>query len=226
MQLRWFGQSAFLLTGDAARVFIDPFGSMEGAAARGMSWGYPAIRDVEADLLLVTHEHPDHNGVAAVGGDPVVVRSLAGTHASPVGEVVGVASEHDDVAGTARGHNVMMRFALGGLTFCHLGDLGQPALRPEQLAAIGTVDVLMVPAGGGPTIGGESAAQAVRDLRPRLVVPMHHRTAAIDFLEPPDAFLEALGAAVERAGSDRIEVEEHLGRPDAPQVVVLEPPLD
>jgi L-ascorbate metabolism protein UlaG (beta-lactamase superfamily) len=66
----------------------------------------------------------------------------------------------------------------------------------------------------------------VRDLRQRLVLPMHHRTAAIDFLEPPDAFLDALGAEVERAGSDRIEVEEHLGSADAPRVVVLEPPLD
>jgi L-ascorbate metabolism protein UlaG (beta-lactamase superfamily) len=225
MQLRWFGQSAFLLTG-GTRVFIDPFGSMEGAAARGVSWGYPPIRDVEADLLLVTHEHGDHNGVEAVGGDPVLIRSLAGTHASPLGEVVGVASEHDDVAGTARGHNVMMRFALDGLTICHLGDLGQPALRPEQAAAIGPVDVLMVPAGGGPTIGGETAARVVRDLRPRLVLPMHHRTAAVDFLDPPDAFLDALGAEVERAGSDRIEVDEHLGSADAPRVVVLEPPLD
>jgi L-ascorbate metabolism protein UlaG (beta-lactamase superfamily) len=225
MQLRWFGQSAFLLTG-ATRVVIDPFGSMEGAAARGFSWGYPPIRDVQADLLLVTHEHGDHNGVEAVGGGPVVIRSLAGTHASPLGEVVGVASEHDDVAGTARGHNVMMRFALDGLAICHLGDLGQPALRPEQAAAIGPVDVLMVPAGGGPTIGGEAAARVVRELRPRLVVPMHHRTAAIDFLEPPDAFLDALGVEVERPGSDRIEVEEHLGTADAPRVVVLEPPLD
>jgi L-ascorbate metabolism protein UlaG (beta-lactamase superfamily) len=225
MQLRWFGQSAFLLTG-GTRVFIDPFGSMEGVAARGFSWGYPPIRDVEADLLLVTHEHGDHNGVEAVGGDPVLIRSLAGTHASPLGEVVGVASEHDDVAGTARGHNVMMRFTLDGLAICHLGDLGQPALRPEQAAAIGPVDVLMVPAGGGPTIGGETAARVVRDLRPRLVLPMHHRTAAVDFLDPPDAFLDALGAEVERAGSDRIEVDEHLGSADAPRVVVLEPPLD
>jgi L-ascorbate metabolism protein UlaG (beta-lactamase superfamily) len=225
MQLRWFGQSAFLLTG-GARVFIDPFGPMEGLAARGVSWAYPPIRDVEADLLLVTHEHVDHNGVEAVGGDPAVVRSLAGTHATPLGEVVGVASEHDDVAGTARGHNVMMRFALDGLVVCHLGDLGQPALRPEQAAAIGPVDVLVVPAGGGPTIGGEAAARVARELRPRLVLPMHHRTAAIDFLEPPDAFLDALGAEVTRVGSDRIEVEEHLGRAEAPRAVVLDPPLD
>ena len=68
---------------------------------------------------------------------------------------------------------------------CHLGDLGQAALRPEQRAAIGEVDVLFVPVGDGPTIGGAAAADLVRSLAPRLVVPMHFRTPAVNFLEPP-----------------------------------------
>ena len=103
--VRWYGQSAFLVEGEQS-VFIDPFGDMGAMSARGLEFRYPLIDDVSADLLLVTHEHFDHNGVEAVGGDPVVIRS-AGTHESPVGEVVAIASEHDDVAGTARGSNVI-----------------------------------------------------------------------------------------------------------------------
>ena len=91
-------------------------------------------------------------------------------------EVVAVASEHDDVAGTKRGPNTIFRFTLDGLRVCHFGDFGQSALRPEQQQAIGEVDVLFLPVGGGPTVGGESAAAIVRALRPRLVVPMHYRT--------------------------------------------------
>ncbi len=174
---------------------------------------------------MITHEHGDHNCVEVVGGSPGVIRSTAGTFDSPVGEVVGVASEHDAVAGTQRGPNTIFRFTLDGLRISHLGDFGQPALRPEQQEAIGEVDVLFVPAGRGPTVGGEEAAGVVRALRPRLVVPMHYRTPAIDFLEPPDAFLEALGAPVEHAETSELEVEPHLGEHGRPNVVLLAPPL-
>jgi L-ascorbate metabolism protein UlaG (beta-lactamase superfamily) len=219
--IRWYGQSAFLVEGEQS-VFVDPFGDMGAMAGRGLEFRYPPIEDVHADLLLVTHEHFDHNGVESVGGDPVVIRS-AGTHESPVGEVVAVASEHDDVAGTARGSNLIMCFSVGALRLCHLGDLGQAALRPEQVEAIGAVDVLFLPAGGGPTIGGESAAQVVRALEPRLVVPMHFRTEAVNFLDPPDAFLEALGAPVARVETNELVAEDALASGE--QVALLNPPL-
>jgi L-ascorbate metabolism protein UlaG (beta-lactamase superfamily) len=225
VRIRWFGQSSFLLTGSLS-VFIDPFGDMSGAAARGIEWNYPPISDVHADVLLVTHEHGDHNAVEAIGGDPVVIRSRAGRFESPVGEVVGIASEHDDVAGTQRGPNTIFCFTLDGNRVCHLGDFGQPALRPEQLAAIGEVDVIFVPAGSGPTIGGSPAAELVREVRPRLVVPMHYRTEAIGFLDPPDAFLEALGGDIRRVDESEIEVEDHLGSREAPVIAVLAAPLD
>jgi L-ascorbate metabolism protein UlaG (beta-lactamase superfamily) len=167
MQIRWYGQSAFLLTDGEQRVFVDPFGAMGDAlAARGIDWRYPPIEGVEADLVLVTHEHRDHNAVEAIGGSPAVLRATAGTHESPIGTVVGIASEHDDVAGTARGPNTIFAATLGGVRFAHFGDFGQPALRPEQRAALGEVDVLLLPVGGGPTVGGEIAAAIARDVAP------------------------------------------------------------
>ena len=106
---------------------------------------------------------------------------------------------------------------------CHLGDFGQAALRPEQEQAIGQVDLLFVPVGGGPTVGGESAAAIVRALGARLVVPMHYRTAAIDFLDPPDAFLDALGAPVERLAGSEVETQPPLAGGDQ-RVLLLAPP--
>jgi L-ascorbate metabolism protein UlaG (beta-lactamase superfamily) len=223
MRIRWFGQSSYLLTGSQT-VFIDPFGDMSGMASRGIEWNYPPIAGVDAGTLLVTHEHGDHNAVEAIGGDPVVIRSRAGRFESPVGEVVGIASEHDDAAGTLRGPNTIYCFTLDGVRVCHLGDFGQPALRPEQLAAIGEVDVLVVPAGSGPTIGGSAAAELVRAVRPRLVIPMHYRTEAISFLDPPDAFLDALGGDIRRLEESEIEVEEHLGTRDEPVTAVFAAP--
>jgi L-ascorbate metabolism protein UlaG (beta-lactamase superfamily) len=224
MHIRWYGQSSFLLTGDK-KVFIDPFGDMSAAAARGLQFDYPPIEDAEAELLLVTHEHGDHNAVDVVGGAPVVLRSTAGRLESPVGEVVAVSSEHDDVAGTVRGRNTIFCFTLDGLRVCHLGDFGQPALRPEQQEAIGAVDVLFIPVGGGPTIGAADAAELVRSVGARLVVPMHYRTPAVNFLEPPDAFLDALGARVERLEASEAAVDDLLGGGAEPVVALLAPPL-
>jgi L-ascorbate metabolism protein UlaG (beta-lactamase superfamily) len=192
MQVEWYGQSAFRLTGDGKTVVIDPFGDVSGFSARGIQWDYPPIESVEADLLLVTHEHGDHNGVEVIGGEPHLLRSTAGTFESPLGEVVFVASEHDDVGGTARGPNTIVVFELGGVRACHFGDFGQAALRDEQVRAIGSVDLLFVPVGGGFTIGAEQAAAAVERLNPRWIVPMHYRTHRVGFLEPADAFLEGM----------------------------------
>ena len=123
------------------------------------------------------------------------MRSTAGrTSTDAVGEVLGVASEHDEVAGTQRGANVLYAFTLGGLRVAHLGDLGQRALRDEQLAALGSVDLLFVPAGDGPTIGGEQAATIARQLGARWTVPMHYRTARTSFLEPVDDLVARVAA--------------------------------
>ncbi|MDX6580363.1 MAG: hypothetical protein QOJ47_1912, partial [Gaiellales bacterium] len=89
MRIRWHGQSAFLIDGGRT-VFIDPFGDMGLFAERGLRFDYPPIEDVQAELLLVTHEHVDHNAVEVIGGSPQVLRSTAGTFESPVGEVVAV----------------------------------------------------------------------------------------------------------------------------------------
>jgi L-ascorbate metabolism protein UlaG (beta-lactamase superfamily) len=225
MHIRWYGQSAFLLTGEQHRVFIDPFGDVANAPHSGeFRWPFPPIDGVEADLLLVTHDHLDHNGVEAIRGDPLVL-AKAGTHESPVGEVVGIASEHDAVAGTQRGPNTIFRFTLDGTSVAHLGDFGQPALRPEQLEALGEVDVLFLPVGGGPTIAPDAAAALVRDAAPALVVAMHYRTPdGLDFLDPPDAFLEAMGARVERLETSEADVESLLGSRDDPTIVLLAPP--
>jgi L-ascorbate metabolism protein UlaG (beta-lactamase superfamily) len=200
LRIRWYGQSAFLLEHQGRRVFVDPFGDMSGLAARGLRFDYPKIEGVSADLLLVTHEHGDHNGVDAIGGDPQTIRSTAGSYDDA--GVVGIASEHDDVAGTRRGPNTIFRFDFGGARIAHLGDFGQTGLRHEQRAAIGDIDILFVPVGGFATIGGGRAAEVVQELAPRLVVPMHYRTAALSFLEPPDEFLQALGAPVTETESE------------------------
>jgi|SRR5579875_16386 len=219
MRVEWYGQSAFHLAGGEASVAIDPFADMSGLAGRGIAFDYPAIEGVQAQLLLVTHEHADHNGVEAIGGDPLVLRSTAGTLQSPLGEVTAIASEHDESAGTERGPNTIFAFTLESLRVCHFGDFGQRGLREEQAAAIGEVDLLFLPVGGGPTIGDEQAALIVERLAPRWVVPMHYRTPRIGFLESADAFL-ARYEHVHRLDGSAFETVELPSAEGSPLVVV------
>jgi L-ascorbate metabolism protein UlaG (beta-lactamase superfamily) len=192
MRIDWYGQAAFHLSGRDGTVFVDPIGDVSGLADRGIMFDYPPVVDVDADLVLITHEHGDHNGAETIGGHPAVLRSTAGRLQSPIGEVVAIASEHDESAGTERGPSTIFVFGLEGIRIAHFGDFGQRALRDEQAAAIGQVDLLFLPVGAGPTIGAEQAAAIVERLAPRWVVPMHYRTHRIGFLEPPDAFLERM----------------------------------
>ena len=207
MQVEWYGQSAFRLSAGGTTVFIDPFAELSGLEARGMEFNYPKIAGVDADLLLVTHEHADHNGVDAIGGAPRVLRSTAGRLESPIGEVVAVASEHDEAAGTERGPNTIFAFELDGVRVAHFGDFGQSALRDEQAAAIGSVDLLFVPVGAGPTIGAEQAAAIAERLGARWVVPMHYRTERVNFLDSAEAFLDLM-PEVQRLGTPSFDTAE------------------
>ena len=184
MRVEWHGQSAFTLTADGTKVVIDPFADMSTLTRdRGMKFEYPPIQVDDVDLLLITHEHVDHNGTEGIGGDPTILRSTAGRLKSPIGEVVAIASEHDDAAGTERGPNTIFAFDLDGIRVAHFGDFGQSELRPEQAAALEGTELVFIPVGGGPTIGGAQAAEIAERLGARWIVPMRYRTEKIGFLE-------------------------------------------
>ena len=220
MRVEWHGQSAFTLTGGGRKVVIDPFSDMSRLAAeRGIKFEYPAIDVDDVDLLLITHEHVDHNGADAVRGDPAVLRSTAGRLESPVGEVVAIASEHDAEAGTARGPNTIFAFDLDGVRVAHFGDFGQSELRPEQAAALEGTELLILPVGGGPTIGGAEAARIAERIGPRWVVPMHYRTHRTGFLETEEEFAERM-PKVERLPESSFDTAE---LPDADGLLAVIP---
>ena len=224
MRICWYGQSTFSLASGGVTVFIDPFGAMDGISSRGMRFAYPAIEDATADLLLVTHEHADHNAIEVVSGYRQLVRSTAGCFDTAIGQIVAINSEHDAEAGTRRGPNTIFVFDLAGTRVCHFGDFGQSALRPEQRTAIGSVDLLLLPVGGGPTIGGAAAETIVRELQPKVVVPMHYRTEALNFLEPADDFLGRF-ADVRRLETSAFDLPDRAGTTGEATVLVPAVPL-
>lgn len=193
-------------------VAIDPY---------ALRIGYDDPR-IESDLVLVTHEHFDHNNVELIGGTPSVIRGLDDSGGVRIVDVVldrapnsprailsaatetvvrsahairvrSIPAFHDLTAGTQRGQTALFLIEVDDVRILHCGDLGQKQLTPGQLDAIGTIDVLLIPVGGVFTIDGPQAAQITEQLRPRTVVPIHYKTEALSIqLQTADAFIEAL----------------------------------
>ncbi|MGQ0551217.1 MAG: MBL fold metallo-hydrolase [Armatimonadota bacterium] len=174
--IRYHGWAFFVVTAaDGLRVAIDPYGNI----------GYP-FPTVEADVVLVSHEHGDHNNVGLLRGSPRVMRGLGvgGADWNRFYERIGstlifsVAAFHDDVQGTSpRGLDTLFVIESGGVRIAHLGDIGQPSLSEGQLRALGSIDVLMIPVGAGPfTVSVPQANNLVAQIRPRIVIPMHYKT--------------------------------------------------
>jgi L-ascorbate metabolism protein UlaG (beta-lactamase superfamily) len=138
-----------------------------------------------------------------------------------------VAGEHDPEGGALRGANLLLRWEMDGLSLCHFGDFGQKALRPEQVEALGKVDILFLPVGGdpqkGPTVDAEGAARIVDVLAPHLIFPMHYATPAVNFLQPVDHFLRLM-SRVEEKDSTTTELTPAEIVSLTSTVIVLRPP--
>jgi len=220
-KLTWLGQACFVLeTAAGTRIVMDPI-------PKGL--GYELPSNLRADLITISHEHADHNNVAPVAGKPRVIRGLTSDRKgwTRVDEKVkdvsvrAVPVYHDDKRGAVRGLNTVFIFEVGGLRIAHLGDLGN-TLTDDQLAAIGLVDVLLIPVGGKFTIDGREATRVVEQLRPRvMVVPMHYKTDAVTIkeLEPLALFLDGK-PNVRRETAHTISLSPMKARPAA-EILVL-----
>lgn len=190
MIIQWLGHSCFAVEADNYRIILDPY--MDGKV--------PGLRPLRltAQAVYCSHGHGDHNYVEAVKitdsgkPSPFTVRT--------------VASDHDDKGGSLRGPNTIHILEAEGLRAVHLGDLGA-MLTPQQVAEIGTVDVLMIPVGGFYTIDALTAHDNIRTLSPTVAIPMHYRSDAFGFdnIDTLDAFLD-VSENVIRYDTDTIDV--------------------
>jgi L-ascorbate metabolism protein UlaG (beta-lactamase superfamily) len=163
MRLDYLAHSCFLIEHQGYRVVFDPYNPRIG---------YPPLRLFSVDLLVVSHDHHDHNAVSQVSGACQVARGVARRSFGPLvldGEVGwhGEGKDADPVSLTL--------LEWDGRRIAHFGDLGC-GLTPCQRARFKEVDLLLLPCGGGYTIDGARAAEVVEQLRPKLVVPMHYAT--------------------------------------------------
>ncbi|NLI98285.1 MBL fold metallo-hydrolase [bacterium] len=176
MKIRWLGHSAFLLeTSNGRKLLTDPYNS--GSYAGTLRYG-PI--EATADVITVSHSHPDHDGVSSLP-KPIgrVVRESKVTEEAGF-RICGIDTFHDEASGSKRGRNIIFVIEAEGLRICHMGDLGH-VLSESQIKEIGRIDVLLIPVGGYYTIDAKEAAQVVNQIKPRVVIPMHYKTDVLDF---------------------------------------------
>jgi L-ascorbate metabolism protein UlaG (beta-lactamase superfamily) len=196
LQIRWHGHACFEIKNDVTLV-TDPHD--------GKSIGIPAPI-VAGDIILVTHDHYDHNSVKTVEKDgSKVVTDGRKRNISDI-EIRGVESFHDEVEGAKRGNNIMYKFIMEGIKFCHLGDLGHE-LDEESVQKIGDVDILFVPIGGTFTVADKQAWKVINMIKPKIIVPMHYKIGGLSLpIAGIDPFLGQTNYKVIHVGNE-IDIE-------------------
>lgn len=213
MKIKWLGHASFLITSDTGtRIITDPY-------EPGGNIKYGEINE-SAEIVAVSHEHADHNNVAAVRGKPEVIRGSAKVKGI---EFKGIPSYHDKAGGSQRGSNTIFCFEVDGIRICHLGDLGHQ-LSDKQVAELGSIDILLIPVGGYFTIDAKVATQVCSQLKPRVIIPMHYRTDKCAFpIAGVDDFLKGKERVTRLETSERnFELEE---LPASTQIIVLKSAL-
>ena len=215
MKIKWLGHASFLITTErGTKIITDPY-------TAGGNINYGDINE-SAHIVTVSHDHFDHNNVAAVRGKPEVIKGIRSQETRGI-RFQGIPTYHDESKGSQRGTNTIFCFTVDGIRVCHLGDLGH-RLTNDQITEIGGVDILLLPVGGFYTIDAAMATEIYENLKPRIVIPMHFKNVkcTLPIVGVEDFIKEKQN--VRRGDSSEIEFKSG-NLPSATEIVVLPPAL-
>lgn len=217
MTISWYGQGCFVLKSSSnnheALVVIDPFDPKIGLTPP----------KTEADILLVSHDHFDHNNISAIKGAPFLIKEPGEYELKNV-FVEGFEAFHDNSQGKERGKVIIFVITMEEVRICHLSDLGQKELTQDQIDKIGQIDILLIPVGGKYTIDGQEAREIVNQLDPKIVIPMHYKVPKLTLaLDDAEKFLKALGVKEPRKEKKLKVQKKDLTQEEETEIVILEP---
>ena len=211
MEITWYGHSCFRLTErNYVTVVTDPFDSKV--------IGYDPLK-LKAEIVTISHDAPGHNNSDAVKGTTHV---LKGPGEFEIGGVFITAVQSDSAGKKSKdvARNTIYVFDYDGITVAHLGDL-QKIPTQSEIELLGTVNVALVPVGGGNSLNAAKAAEVVSMLEPNLVVPMHYSTPDSKIkLEEINKFIKEMGLSKQDAQPSLKVSRSSL--PDETHVIVLD----
>ena len=220
MEINWYGHSCFRLTErNYATVVTDPFDNK--------SIGYDSLK-LRSDIVTVSHDAPGHNNTDAVKGISHVIDGpgefeIGGVFVTGVqtdGSGSGKKKAKAKENGSASARNTIYVFDYDGITVAHLGDLREIPTQSE-IESLGTINVALVPVGGGGALNAAKAAEVISLIEPNLVVPMHYATPSAK------VSLDSLNKFIKEMGLSKAETQPSLkvtrsGLPNETHVVVLD----
>lgn len=215
MQITYLGHASFLIETNDKKIVIDPY----TPDTVGLDW-----KEQEADIVLITHQHEDHNYLEGVAGDPFVISQPGEYELSGI-TISGLPAYHDDKQGAERGATTIFLLESEGIYLGHFGDIGHE-LEEEQQERLGVVDVLMIPVGGVFTIDAQKAANMVAEIEPRIVIPMHYHR---DGSKTEEWKLAPVTDFLKEMGSEDVQPQKNFkasnvnNLPEETEVVLLKP---
>ena len=213
MEITYIGHSCFKIKGKELTIVIDPYNPEDV--------GYK-LPKLEADVLLISHEHADHNYKEGVTGYRLLI-DAPGEYETKDTFVYGIETFHDNKDGAERGKNIMYLIEMDGFNILHTGDLGHE-LSKETLEKIPNVDVLLVAVGGVVTIDAKGASDIISELEPGFVIPMHYyENEKTEKLGKLEKFLDEMGADGKAKREEKLKLSNKNDIPEETTVVVLEP---
>ncbi|MFA5877846.1 MAG: MBL fold metallo-hydrolase [Candidatus Staskawiczbacteria bacterium] len=215
-KITWSGHSCFQLNissskDNSAQIVIDPFNENGGLK----------VPKLEADVLVITHDHPDHNSTKNIKGEYFLINGPGEYDIKGI-SIRGISAFHDNVQGKEKGRVTIFTFEGEDMRFCHLSDFGQSELTNEQLEEIGEVDILMIPVGGGGfTLDGNGASKIISQIEPKIVLPMHYHLPGLKMkLDGVDKFLKAMGKN-SVTPQDKLQVKQSTLPKEGMEIVLL-----
>ena len=210
MDVTWLGHGCFRLRGRGAAVVTDPYPPTIGLKLSRM----------DAEVVTVSHDHDNHSYTQVVRDGAYEIHGPGEYEVAGV-SVIGVPTYHDSEKGKKEGRNTVYVIEIDDVRVCHLGDLGHK-LDDTEAEAVASPDVLLVPVGGRSTMNAAQAAEVVRQLEPRYVVPMHFAIAGLKVqLDPIDRFLKEMGVTASEP-QPKLSVQKSSVAEYETKVVVLE----
>jgi L-ascorbate metabolism protein UlaG (beta-lactamase superfamily) len=202
MRITWYGHAAFLIETAGLRIILDPYRSPD-------SGGYLPINE-PAGLVVVSHENDRyHSHLGQIIPPFRVVRALELPEQGE--DIQGIRFQAIHVFETPErkpeDEVTIIHFRAEDLHVVFLGDLGH-SLDEAELSPLRGADIVLVPAGGPPTIDFAEIPSLLDATAPRLVLPMHYKTPKINLnIQPLERFLEVLPSyPVIRTDSSTLEV--------------------
>lgn len=215
MEITYIAHSCIKIKGKDLTLVIDPYNPDYT--------GYK-LPKLNADVVLVSHNHEDHNFKQGVEDYKLLVDGPGEYEIKDV-YIYGIPTFHDATQGSERGKNTMYLIYIDGFTILHCGDLGHE-LESETLENISNLDVMIIPVGGTYTLDSKTATKVISSLEPIITIPMHYKSATVTSLsanlEPVSEFLDEMGIK-DNGELDKLKLNKKTDLPDESQVIVLTP---